>query len=57
MLINLEELISKYNLNIKGIIHCGAHHAEEFKLYKKNKINNVVWIEANPYHYQCVMKF
>lgn len=48
MLINLEELISKYNLNIKGIIHCGAHHAEEFKLYKKNKINNVVWIEANP---------
>lgn len=35
MLINLEELISKYNLNIKGIIQCGAHHAKEFKLYKK----------------------
>lgn len=48
MLIDLEQLIKKYDLNIRGIVHCGAHKAEEFPLYKKIGVNNVVWIEANP---------
>jgi FkbM family methyltransferase len=48
MLIDLNELIEKYDLNIKGIIHCGAHEAEESSLYKKIGVDNVVWIEANP---------
>jgi FkbM family methyltransferase len=48
MLIDLNHLIQKYKLNIKGIIHCGAHEAEEFSLYKKLNISDIVWIEANP---------
>jgi hypothetical protein len=47
MLIDLKELVQKYDLKIKGIIHCGAHEAEESVLYKKIGIDDVIWIEAN----------
>jgi len=51
MLIDLGELIKKYNLNIKGVIHVGAHELEELSIYKKYNINesNIIWFEANPY--------
>lgn len=35
------------NLNIKGIIHVGAHHLEELPLYQRLNLD-VLWIEANP---------
>lgn len=46
MLINFTYLVKKYNLNIKGILHIGAHLCEESEEYKKNHIANVIWIEA-----------
>lgn len=45
---NLNQLVHKYDLNIKGIIHGGAHHAEESDIYEQIGVSNVVWIEANP---------
>ena len=48
MLMNLTKLVEKYDLKIKGIIHGGAHHAEETDVYQKVNVNNVIWIEANP---------
>ena len=50
MLISLEMLNKKYNLNINGILHIGAHLCEELKMYKKQGINEdkIIWIEANP---------
>lgn len=36
MLIDLEEIIKKYNLNLRGVIHVGGHVGEEIKLYKKH---------------------
>lgn len=48
MLMNLEQLIQKYDLKIKGIIHGGAHHAEESDVYEQIGVDNVIWIEANP---------
>jgi FkbM family methyltransferase len=47
MFINLEELKNKYTMNIKGIIHVGAHLLEELETYKNLNINNITWIEAN----------
>jgi hypothetical protein len=47
MFIPLNTIISKYNLNIKGILHVGAHHAEEKESYNECNINNVVWIDGN----------
>ncbi len=48
MLIDLNELSKKYNLNINGVIHIGAHLGEEAKIYTELNINEVIWIEGNP---------
>ena len=33
MIFDLKQLIKKYNINIKNIIHVGGHHGHEVKLY------------------------
>lgn len=50
MLINIKELIQKFNININGILHIGAHNCEELTDYTLNNINtaNIYWIEALP---------
>ena len=50
MLINIKELIQKFNININGILHIGAHNCEELTDYILNNINtqNIYWIEALP---------
>ena len=45
MILNLEQLKEKYNLNIKGVIHVGAHHGEEFNVYEKLNIKNKIFFE------------
>ena len=45
MILDLENLDFKYNLDIKGVIHIGAHHGEEDQCYKKLGIQNKVFIE------------
>jgi len=46
MLIPLQDLPTA---KIRGIIHVGAHEAEELDAYEAFGITQVVWIEANPY--------
>ncbi len=48
MLISLSQLILKYKLDIRGILHIGAHEAEEAGLYSNLGIGKVLWIEGNP---------
>lgn len=48
MLINLRELCIKHKFVPKGVIHVGAHKAEENSIYDDLGIDNVVWIEGNP---------
>ena len=47
MYVSLKEIINKYKINIKGIIHIGAHKGEEILSYYKNNIKNIILIEAN----------
>ncbi len=47
MLIDLEFLYNKYRLNIKGVIHIGAHELEEKGIYNKLNIHDIIWIEGN----------
>lgn len=47
MFIDLNEMVNKYNLNIKGIIHAGAHKLEELSTYSSLGVKNIIWIEAN----------
>ncbi len=47
MLLDLHQICNKYSFKPKGVIHVGAHLAEEFPLYNSLGINNVIWIEGN----------
>jgi FkbM family methyltransferase len=49
MLIPLHELVKKYNVNFKGILHVGAHECEEIKDYEHYiSREKILWVEALP---------
>ena len=48
MLLDFNALKQKHNMNIKGIIHIGGHHGQEFKTYVENNISNVMFFEPVP---------
>ena len=45
MLITFAGLRKKYNMNVKGIIHVGAHYGEEISEYIDNGIQNIIMFE------------
>lgn len=45
MLISFSEIVKKYNMNITGIIHIGAHYGEELQDYIDNGINDMILFE------------
>lgn len=45
MLIDLESLVTKYNLKINGVLHIGAHFGQEFSVYNKLGIKNMMFFE------------
>jgi FkbM family methyltransferase len=47
MLISLHELVNKYNINFKGVLHVGAHECEELEDYEKYiSREKILWVEA-----------
>ena len=47
MLISLHELVRKYNIQFKGILHVGAHECEEMKdYYHYITGDKILWVEA-----------
>lgn len=47
MLIPFKDLVPKYKLEIRGILHLGAHTGEESEAYEELGIKNVLWVEAD----------
>lgn len=47
-MIPFSQLIKKYNLNIKGIIHVGSSTGQEAEAYYSNGVVQSIWIEAIP---------
>jgi FkbM family methyltransferase len=45
MLLDLKSLKEKYNLNITGVIHVGAHHGQENTVYNELNIENRIFFE------------
>lgn len=48
MLISVDQLIKKFGLSINGVLHLGAHQAEEAPDYQRAGAKKVIWIEGNP---------
>jgi len=47
----IKKILDDYNINIKGILHVGAHECQEKKLYNTelNVIDSdIIWVDANP---------
>jgi FkbM family methyltransferase len=47
--INLKNLKTKFNLDIRGIINVGSYIASEYIMFKELEIKNSIFIEANPH--------
>jgi len=45
MILDLKELKNKYNMDITGVIHIGAHFGEEHDTYKSLGINEIIYFE------------
>jgi FkbM family methyltransferase len=49
MLIPLHDLVRRYNIQFKGILHVGAHECEELNDYERYiQRNKILWVEALP---------
>jgi len=49
MLIPLHELVEKYNIQFKGILHVGAHECEELNDYLRYlPMDKMLWVDALP---------
>ncbi|MEM6820737.1 MAG: FkbM family methyltransferase [Verrucomicrobiota bacterium] len=48
MLIDLERLCSTYGIHRFGVLHIGAHEAQEREAYQNCGAQRILWIEANP---------
>ena len=45
MILNLDELVKKYDMNIRGVLHIGAHFGEENSAYDRLSIKNRAFFE------------
>ena len=45
MILDLKKIVKKYNIKIKGVIHIGAHLGQEYSIYNKMNISNMVFFE------------
>lgn len=56
MLLEFNDLVKKYDMNISGVLHVGAHLGEEAPLYDALGVKNVFWVEGNPHVLQKLNK-
>jgi FkbM family methyltransferase len=54
MILNFKYLKTKYNMNIKGIIHIGAHHGEEVEDYINSGIQDIIMFEPLSYNFEVL---
>jgi FkbM family methyltransferase len=48
MLLNIEELVRNYNMNINGVIHIGAHYGDEYERFCGVGVTDFLMFEPNP---------
>jgi len=45
MLLNFDYFKSLYKFDIRGILHIGAHYGQEYELYKRHNIKDIIFFE------------
>ena len=48
MLLNFVDLVKKYKMEIRGVLHIGAHFGQEIILYEQCNIKNIMFFEPVP---------
>ena len=56
MLISFTNLFDKYRMNIKGIVHIGAHYGEEIQEYVDNGIQKITVFEPLSRNFDVLTK-
>lgn len=56
MIISLKHMIDTYSLNIKGVLHIGAHFGQEYKDYLLEGINDMIFFEPVKSTYEQLTK-
>ncbi|MFA7673962.1 MAG: FkbM family methyltransferase [Clostridia bacterium] len=56
MLIQLSKIIILFDLQIKGVLHIGAHYGQEYSDYKENGIENMIFFEPVKSTYEKLVK-
>ena len=56
MLLDLEKLYNKHSLKINGVIHIGGHFGQEYDVYKKLKIKNMMFFEPSSNSFNVLQK-
>ena len=48
MLMNIDNLVSEHNMNIRGVIHIGAHYGDEYEKFCGVGVRNFLMFEPHP---------
>src|SRR5271157_1199460 len=56
MLRPLPDVISDFGLNIRGVIHIGAHYGQEYACYRDLKLTNIIFVEPHPDSFNILSK-
>ena len=56
MLLDFNKLHHKYNMKIDGVIHIGAHFGQEYEIYKKYNIRDIIFFEPLPHTFETLKK-
>ena len=56
MLIPLKQIMRSYRLQIKGVIHVGAHIGQEYPDYVRHGVKNMLFFEPVPVTFKTLLK-
>lgn len=56
MIIQLQDIVKKYDMNITGVIHIGAHYAEEVPSYVKMGIKDIILFEPLKENFEVIKR-
>jgi FkbM family methyltransferase len=57
MIIKLDRIVREFNLDIRGVIHVGAHWGEEYEDYFVHGVKNMIFFEPVKSNYKMLLDY